>query len=131
MNKLKKLLIGAALVVVPFSTAVMNVSAQTSKIGDSLGQVGNAAQLGGGGEDQLVNTVGSLITTFLGILGIVFLVLVLYAGFTWMTAMGEEKKIASAKNILISAVVGLVVIMSAYAISSFVIAQLQHATTGV
>jgi len=127
MNKFKKLLIGAAMVVVPFSSVALNASAQVD-LTDSLTKVNSSGAFGDGGPDQLTNTIGSLIQTFLGILGIVFLVLVIYAGFTWMTAMGDEKKTTQAKNILISATVGLVVLLSAYAISSFVIDSLSKAT---
>ena len=71
-----------------------------------------------------------IIKTFLGLLGIIALVLVLYAGFTWMTAGGNEEKIGSAKKILLNAVIGLLIIVSSYAIASFVISKLVGATTG-
>jgi hypothetical protein len=45
-----------------------------------------------------------------------------------MTAGGDEKKVAKAKTILITSVVGLVILLSAYAISSFVLDQLITAT---
>jgi hypothetical protein len=70
--------------------------------------------------------VGLLISAVLGILGIVFLVLVLYAGFQWMTAAGDEKKVTTAKNILIRATVGLLICVSAYSISSYVIGALEQ-----
>jgi hypothetical protein len=71
--------------------------------------------------------VGLLISAVLGILGVIFLILVLYAGFQWMTAAGDEKKVASAKSILVRATVGLLICLSAYSISSFVIGALQGA----
>jgi heme/copper-type cytochrome/quinol oxidase subunit 2 len=123
MNKIKHLLLGAVLAVIPVTGMVS--SAHAVDLTGNLDQVNNTAQLGSG---SLVDTVASLIKIFLSILGIIFLILVLYAGFQWMTAAGDEKKVASAKNILISAVVGLVIILSAYAISSFVITQLQDVT---
>ena len=122
MNTIKKLLIGAALVAVPFSSAALNVHAVD--LTTNLENVNKTAQLGG---NDPVDTIGRLIQTFLGVLGIVFLLLIIYAGFQWMTAAGDEKKVASAKGILMSAIVGLVIILAAYAISSFVITQLTSA----
>lgn len=72
------------------------------------------------------DTVGLLIKTFVGLLGIVFLVLTIYAGFMWMTAAGDSKKVDKAKSILVSAVIGLVICLSAYTITTFVIAQIQY-----
>ena len=57
----------------------------------------------------------------LGLLGIVALVLVMYGGFVWMTAGGNEEKIATAKKILLNGVIGLIIILSAYAIVSFTV----------
>jgi hypothetical protein len=55
--------------------------------------------------------------------------LTLYAGWLWMTAAGDSKQTQKAKDILITAVVGLVILLSAYAISSFVIDNVQTAVT--
>lgn len=53
-------------------------------------------------------------------LGIVFFLLIVYSGFLWMTASGDEGKVGKAKQILIAAVSGLVIVLSAYAIVNFV-----------
>lgn len=63
--------------------------------------------------------VGRIIRYFMGLLGIIAVVLMIYAGFIWMTAAGNEEKIKKAKAIMTNAVVGLIIIMSAYAIVSF------------
>ncbi|MSU75162.1 MAG: hypothetical protein EXS55_01465, partial [Candidatus Magasanikbacteria bacterium] len=73
--------------------------------------------------------VARIIRVALGLLGIVALGLVLYAGFVWMTAGGNEEKIAEAKKILINASIGLAIIFSSYAITSFIINKLVDATT--
>ncbi len=73
--------------------------------------------------------VAKIIRIALGLLGIVALVLILYAGFLWMTAGGEEEKISTAKKIMVNAAIGLAIILSSYAIASFVISKLVGATT--
>ncbi|MEK9157502.1 MAG: Ig-like domain-containing protein [Patescibacteria group bacterium] len=72
--------------------------------------------------------LGTLINVFLGLLGVVFLLLVLYAGFLWMTAGGDDKQVDKAKKILINATVGLVITLSAFAITTFIVNWISDAT---
>lgn len=78
-------------------------------------------------EDPRVLTV-RIINFSLTFLGIVAFVIVLYAGFTWMTAGGNDEKVGSAKKILISAVAGLVIIMVSYSITSYILRSLCQTT---
>jgi len=64
--------------------------------------------------------IGNLIRILLGFVGTVFLLLVIYAGITWMTAAGNEDRIAKAKKILVSAAIGLALTVLSYAIASFI-----------
>lgn len=75
-------------------------------------------------------TVGSVIRIVLSVLGIIALAFILYAGFTWMTAGGNEERVTMAKKTLSAAVIGLVIILSAYAITNFVLKSLYQASTG-
>lgn len=74
--------------------------------------------------------VANIIRTALGLLGIVALALIIYAGYLWMTAGGNEEQVATAKKFLLNSAIGLAIILSAYAIVSFVISKLISATTG-
>lgn len=71
-----------------------------------------------------------IIQIFLGFLGIIAVGLIVYAGFLWMTAAGNEDKIDRAKKTLVSAVVGLIIILSAFAIATFILNKLLEATGG-
>ncbi len=62
-----------------------------------------------------------IINVVLGVLGTIATVLIFYAGFLWMTAAGNEDNVTKAKTIMSAAVIGLVIILAAYSISSFVI----------
>jgi len=73
--------------------------------------------------------IGNLIKALLAATGIIFLVLTVYAGVLYMTAAGEPDKVKKAKSMLTSAVIGLVIIIGAYAISSYVITALSTAAT--
>lgn len=87
------------------------------QLGAAAGAEG--ANLAGGEVDPRI-IVARVIRAALGILGIIFLVLTLYAGFLWMTAGGEEEKITKAKKLLYDGVIGLAIIFAAYSITWFV-----------
>jgi hypothetical protein len=73
-------------------------------------------------------TVSLIITIVLGLLGILFLVLMVYAGFLWMTAQGDEEKVAKATKMITAAVIGLIIIIAAYSITYFIFNSLNDAT---
>lgn len=81
------------------------------------------------GDRDIRTTIASIINVALGMLGIVAVVLILYGGFIWMTAGGEEEKTKKAKNLIIQGIIGMVIILSAWAIASFVLGSLVNATT--
>ena len=64
--------------------------------------------------------LGSVIGAALSFIGILFFVLMIYGGITWMTAAGNQQQIDKAKNLIISAIIGLIIVMAAYAITSFI-----------
>jgi len=69
---------------------------------------------------SIAEIIGALIGTFLSLLGVIFLILIIYGGFVWMTSAGNENKVLKAKQILTRAIVGLIIILSAYSITSFI-----------
>ena len=64
-------------------------------------------------------------------LGIVAVVIVLLGGFKWMIAGGNDEKTNEAKKLIVSGIIGLAIILSAWAITSFVISRLVSATQEV
>lgn len=81
------------------------------------------------GQSDLQETIGNLINVALSFLGIVAVCIVLYGGFKWMTAGGNDEKVGEAKRLMISGLIGLAIIMSAYAIASFVISSVISAAS--
>lgn len=71
--------------------------------------------------------IGSIINSFLGLFGVFFLVLVIYGGYKWMNARGNQEEIEKAKGILRSAIIGFILVFLAYAISAFVTTALRGA----
>ena len=74
--------------------------------------------------------VVDIIKIVLGFLGILAVIIILFAGFKWMTAGGNEENITSAKQMLIAGIIGLVIILSSYALATFIINQIVASTTG-
>lgn len=81
------------------------------------------------GNDDPRFIAANIINIVLGFLGIIALILILYAGFKWMTAAGNEDRVTEAKKLLVAAVIGLIIILSAFALSSFVLDAIFRATT--
>lgn len=75
-------------------------------------------------ENKLIQISGSVIQTLLSFLGVIFLILMVYAGFIWMTAKGDQQKVQKAKDILTNSLIGLIIVMAAYAISYFIISAI-------
>lgn len=68
--------------------------------------------------------IGVVISAALALIGAIFLVLMLYAGYHWMTARGEEEKVEKAKDTINRAIVGLIIVVGAYAIWQFIFNEL-------
>ena len=75
------------------------------------------------------STIATVIRAAMGFLGTIAIVIILLGGFKWMTAAGNDEKITEAKKLIASGVIGLVIILSAYAITTFVLNQLITATS--
>lgn len=75
-----------------------------------------------GTQDQgdLGAITGTTINAALQLVGIIFMGLLVYAGILWMTARGQEDQIEKAKKIISASIIGLVITISAYAITVFV-----------
>ncbi len=101
---------------------VLPAHAQLSGAADNINQTAEAAGISGGGD--LIQIIGRLINIFLGTLGVIFLGLLLYAGYLWMTAAGDPKKGERAQHTIRNAVNGLVIIASSFAITSFILKSL-------
>jgi hypothetical protein len=106
---------------------LVTVHAQFSKADDTLVATGLASS---GSVTSLPLLIGNFINVFLGTLGIVFVGMVVYGGFLYLTDGGKEENIKKAKKMMGNAVIGMVICVAAYAISTFVITQIGGATSG-
>ncbi len=104
--------------------------AQNSNLlwGNEFGSSNVQTELGLGNRDPRA-IVASVIRIILGFLGIVAVIIILLGGFKWMTAGGNEEKVGEARKLIGQGVIGLVIILAAFGIATFVINSLLVATT--
>ncbi len=102
---------------VVFSFSFVSVSLAADDYG--LSKTANRAGLDKYG-DSVPNLVGSVIGTALSLIGVLFFILMVYGGFLWMTDHGKEEQVTKAKDTIIAAVIGMVVVLASYAITTFV-----------
>jgi hypothetical protein len=92
-----------------------------NEAGSLLEEVGGRA---GAGDVTIETAVGNGIGIVLSLVGLIFLVLMVYAGVLWLTARGEEGQVEKSRKIIVSSVIGLVLTISSYAITVFVTGRL-------
>ena len=135
-NKMKKfriILVSCLVLIVLVSLANLCLAAAVSPLKDNAVEINKQVKALAGDEGagfdtsntmDITNIVGNFITGFLALLGIIFIVLIILAGYNWMTAAGDEEKVNKAKDTLARAIIGLVITVGAYAISQFVMDRL-------
>ena len=89
------------------------------------------AGTGGAGFDltlSIGDIMAAVIKGFIALLGVIFVVLIILAGYKWMNAGGEEERVREAKDTIQRAIIGLIIIIAAYAITEFVFTHLPWGT---
>jgi len=95
----------------------------------AAGDEGTIGEVAGLGEEDLTAVIARIIRAILGFLGIVAVVIILWGGFLWMTSGGSDEKVGKARKFIIMGIIGLAIVLAAYAIASFVITSLVAAVT--
>lgn len=111
-----------------FAVSMDSVSAATATATISEG-LDTAAGESYSTELTLTVFIGNMIRTLLAATGIIFLIITVYAGILYMTAQGDESKVKKGKSMLTSAVIGLIIVVGAYAITRYVVDALAQAAT--
>lgn len=97
-------------------------------LADQVNQGLNYGTFTGLGTRDIREVIFLVINVILGFLSIIAIIIVLAGGFKWMTAGGNEDKIAEAKKLIIAGIVGMAVIFTSYAIATFVVRSLVNVT---
>jgi len=80
------------------------------------------------GTRDLRSTISGVINIILGFLGVLTTLIILLGGFKWMTSQGNSEKVDEAKKLIGAGVVGLVIVLTSYAISRFVLVNIANKT---
>ena len=119
MQKIKKII--SFLILLIISLAIVQPSFSAPDINKFTGNIANKAKF-----DTNVTTttlsekIGQIIKIILSFTATIFLVLTVYAGILWMTAGGNDESVTKATSILYTSVIGLIIVLSAYGITTFV-----------
>lgn len=129
MNKnIFKNIVAIVVMAFVFSTmAVMPVFAQGPDIGLEYAENTGLVAASESDPKQMAVDIVKYLMTFLGIIAVV---VILLGGFKWMTAAGNEDKVSEAKKLIIAGVIGLIIILCAFAIVTFVVGITNDALSG-
>lgn len=128
----KRLILLPTILALGYSLIVSIVPVQAQNLGSTLKTGLNAAAPAElkQSETDPAKIAGNLISAVLGLLGAVLLAYLLYGGYKYMTARGESEEVKKAIGIIKDAIIGLVIIVLAYAISGYVIDAIAGAVGG-
>ncbi len=104
------------------SMAIVALPAKAINIGLDYGN-----NIGLGNNDPITMTT-NVINLVLGLLGLIAVVIILIGGFKWMTAGGNEDRVGEAKKMITQGLIGLVIILAAWGIASWVIGIIAEQT---
>lgn len=98
------------------------VTTSNNEFEKNLGKTGQAMGFNiiADSKTNLYSKISNYITVVLSFLGVIFLIIMIYAGYLWMTAEGDKGQVDKAKKMITQAVVGLIIVVSAYTITAFV-----------
>lgn len=125
------LAIFALMVAVPSFSALPVAHAQDPNViwgNQDPEDIGNAIGLGNTEDPRII--AANVIRVLLGFLGIIAVIIILFGGFKWMTAGGNEEKVGEARKLMIQGIIGLVIILAAWGIARFVVQAIFEATSG-
>ncbi len=135
--KNKKLVITFFIVAIIVFWGSISVQASTNILkSENVVEIGTQALTAGAnagfsGDITIGDVVGYVIKGFIALLGIIFVFLLVLDGYKWMMAGGDEEKVREAKDGIMRAVIGIIIVVSAYAITYFVFTNLPGSGSGI
>lgn len=118
----KTILIFAALILLAPQLSLAQNLQNAFSIDEKEGPVETVAKTSGydTSSEDVNYYIGYIISTIISFVGVIFLILTIYAGYLWMMAKGDEAQITKAKGILTTAITGLAIVLLAYAITFYI-----------
>lgn len=123
---------GAATVIMVAALALpLIASAQAGNDAlNRLTNVGNTVYGESSGQQNLPSIIGKVLQTAFGLIGVLLLLIIFYAGYLRLTAQGNEEKVKKSNTMLTNAAIGMVIIFVAFFLTDFVVKSIINKTTG-
>ncbi|MDD2807261.1 MAG: hypothetical protein PHW95_01920 [Patescibacteria group bacterium] len=130
-KKITKFIITAGLLTMLLLPTVMLAADNTLQgmLQDTAGENGAGYDTTKPKETALATVAGTIVQLFISLIGIIFISYTVYGGYLWMTAAGNEEKVSQAKKIIRDGIIGIIIILSAAAIYTFVSTVLSSGPT--
>lgn len=113
-----------SLAVVLTFLAPFALSAGFNDAQNQLEEAGSAAYGEEATESSVEEVAGSIINALLSMSGVIFMLLMVYGGYLWMTGRDDTKQVEDAKKVIRAAIVGILIVVASYGISRFIIESL-------
>lgn len=107
-----------------YATGINDAINGLNDSGGKMHGVSDPSAVNSGVINNIPEAIGTVVGAILAFVGTLFFILIIYSGFTWMLARGNESEVQKAKDMLEAAVIGLIIVLSAYAITSYVGTQI-------
>lgn len=122
----KILVISFALLIIPFCVCRAGEPTGLQTAGSKLGSINTSVGL----SSDISSFTENALKGFFYLLGTAFLILTIYGGFVWIKSAGRDEEVTRAKKIITTAVIGLLILLSSYAITFFVMLRVSGAPVG-
>ncbi|PIR56025.1 MAG: hypothetical protein COU73_03030 [Parcubacteria group bacterium CG10_big_fil_rev_8_21_14_0_10_46_32] len=99
-----------------------------NQLKNNLGAIGTGTGLGTQGDTNITQKIAAIVNIALSFLGMLAVIIIIYAGFKWMTAGGNDDQVKEARDNIRNAVIGIAIIMLSYILINFVVGKLSSAT---
>jgi len=93
-----------------------------------LEEVGRTAYGESGEPQPLQLVIANVVKVGLGLFGIIFVILIIMAGYKYMTAGGNDEKVKQSVAQIRNAIIGLLIVLAAYSITIFITRSIIEAT---
>lgn len=107
------------------NSLISMTTVNASPLMDNLTNVSTTAGLSTPEKPNLITIIGNIIKIILGFLGIFAIIMIIIGGIMWMTSGGAEEKTKKARDMIVHSMIGLIIILTAYVITYWVINQLE------
>ena len=124
-NKIKHLFILFCLIAILMLPCLVFAQTAPLKILEEVQPLSHYKAVNNGVDgNNLAANAGRIVQVFFSILGIIFLILMLYSGYKWMTAAGDQNKVEQAQSTIRRAIIGIIITIGSYAITQFILVKI-------